>query len=53
VGVLRATWRFRAFVESSEGLLEWEVYLINIIKKPFESLIAEVKSTIHQQEAML
>ena len=31
-----------ACVESLEGRLEWGVYLINTIKKSFESLIADV-----------
>ena len=34
--------RFRAYVEALEGRLEWRVYLINTIKKSFESLIADV-----------
>jgi len=39
----------RAYIESSVGLLEWGVYLINTIKKPFESLIAELKLFIDQK----
>ena len=33
-----------AWVESSEGQRELGVYLINTIKKPFESLIADIRN---------
>jgi hypothetical protein len=45
-GILKTILVFglRACIESSEGLGEWGVYLINTIKNPFEGFIADIRN---------